>query len=199
MTDMITTLTSILTLLSTASLMIIITLVFSGFKLFKLQTANSTAVAKVSIGIILGLLAICGTYMGTKMPDGTIINVRELSIMIAGVAGGPISGVIAGLIGGIHRFTVGGATALPCTVSTILIGVIAGLVSTRLTGKMYLLKGAVLGIVLESAAMGFILVLLPFNQGLSIVEKIAVPMIAANTIGLVLWLYLVNKRETTTR
>jgi sigma-B regulation protein RsbU (phosphoserine phosphatase) len=89
----------------------------------------------------MGLLAVFGTLMGSKMADGTIINVREIAVMIAGVAGGPIGGVIAGLIGGVHRYTVGGATALPCTISTILIGLISGLISTKVTGKLYLLKG----------------------------------------------------------
>lgn len=102
--------------------------------------------------------------------------------------------MIAGLIGGVQRYTVGGATALPCTISTILIGVIAGLVSTKIMGRTYLLKGAALGFVLESAAMVLILVFVqPFSSAVSIVEQIAVPMISANTIGLVLWLYLANK------
>ena len=151
----------------------------------------------MAIGIVLGLLAVFGTLMGTKMADGTIINVRELAVMIAGIAGGPISGVIAGLMGGVQRYTVGGATALPCTISTILIGTIAGIVSMKIAGKAYLLKGAALGFMLESAAMGLILALVPFSQAVAIVEKIAVPMIAANTIGLVLWLYLANKWKQT--
>ena len=46
--------------------------------------------------------------------------------------------------------------------------------------------------------MGLILVLVPFSQALGIVEKIAVTMIAANTIGLVLWVYLANKLKQPT-
>jgi LytS/YehU family sensor histidine kinase len=60
------------------------------------------------------------------------------------------------------------------------------LVSTKIVGKAYLFKGAVLGFVSESAAMGLILVLVPFSQALAIVEKIAVPLITANTVGLIL-------------
>jgi LytS/YehU family sensor histidine kinase len=193
MADPVEILTSIFLLLSTASFMIVVALIFSSFRFFKPAAAKNATAAKVAIGIVLGLLAIFGTLMGTKLADGTIINVRELAAMIAGLAGGPIGGLIAGVIGGVQRYTVGGATALPCTVSTILIGIISGLVSTRIAGKLYLLKGAVLGFVLESAAMGLILVLVPFSQALAIVEKIAVPMITANTIGLVLWLFLANE------
>jgi len=82
---------------------------------------------KTSIGLLLGLLAIFATLMGTTLSDGTIINVRELAVMIAGVAGGPVSGLTAGVIGGLHRYTVGGATALPCAISTIAIGIISGI------------------------------------------------------------------------
>lgn len=174
--------------------MIVISLVFSSFSLFKPSVTKKPRITKVAIGIVLGLLAIFGTLMGTKLPSGAIINVRELAAMIAGISGGPISGLIAGLIGGVQRYTVGGATALPCTISTILIGVIAGLVSTKIMGRTYLLQGAALGFVLESAAMVLILVFVqPFSSAVSIVEQIAVPMISANTIGLVLWLYLANK------
>jgi LytS/YehU family sensor histidine kinase len=41
--------------------------------------------------------------------------------------------------------------------------------------------------------MGLILALLPFTQASVIVAKIAVPMITANTLGLVLWLFLAHK------
>jgi LytS/YehU family sensor histidine kinase len=189
-----TNLTSILALLGTASFMIVVAYASFSFNPFKKLQLKSGTVAKLAVGVVLGLLAIYGTFMGTKLADGTIINVRELAAMIAGAVGGPISGLLAGLMGGIHRYTVGGATALPCTVSTILIGVVSGVVSTKLTGKTYLLKGAALGLALESGAMGLILLLVqPFNTALNIVQQIALPMITANTIGLVLWLYVFNK------
>jgi LytS/YehU family sensor histidine kinase len=172
MVDSIATLTSIFTLLGTASFMIVAALVFSGFKFFKPSAAKNKNLVKIAVGVVMGLLAVFGTLMGSKMADGTIINVRELAVMIAGVAGGPIGGVIAGLIGGVHRYTVGGATALPCTISTILIGLISGLISTKVTGKLYLLKGAALGLGLESTAMGLILVFVqPFSQATTIVGK----------------------------
>jgi LytS/YehU family sensor histidine kinase len=140
-------------------------------------------VAKLVFGIVLGVFAIYGTVIGTKLPDGTIVNIRELAPMIAGVAGGPIAGTLAGVIGGVHRYTLGGATALPCTLSTVVIGIISGLVGSKLMGKMYLLKGAAFGFVLESFAQDLILVLVkPFDAAVNIVSQIAVPMTAANTI-----------------
>ncbi len=145
----------------------------------------------------MGLLAIYATAMAVKLPDGTIPNVRELAAMIAGVTGGPIGGLLAGLIGGIHRFSLGGATALPCGLATVLVGLIAGFVSTRLAGKMYLLKAALLGFILEAFAMGMVFVLVPFDTALSVVSQVFVPMVAASTIGLTLWTYLLNKWKIT--
>ncbi len=187
-------LTSTLALLGTASLIIIITLICLRTKTFKLS-AKSLA-SKIAIGLLLGLLAILATLMGTKLSDGTIINVRELAVMLAGVVGGPVSGLLAGLIGGLHRYTVGGATALPCTISTVAIGLISGLVWMKLSGKAYLLKAALLAFGLESAAMTLILVLVqPLDVAFGILSQIAVPMIAATTIGLTLWVYLFNTQK----
>ncbi len=191
MADLLSTLSGTLMLLGTASFMIVVALVLS---LSKFSMVRKGQTAKLIVGVFLGVLAIYGTFMGTKLADGTIINVRELAAMIAGVTGGPIAGAVAGVIGGIHRYTLGGATALPCTISTILIGIISGYVGVKLSGKLNLIKVAALGFVLESGAMGMILLLVqPFSAALNIVSQIAVPMIAANTIGLVLWAYFFGK------
>ena len=189
-------LTSTFALLGTASFIIILALVCFSHKTFNFPAKN-TKIAKVAIGLVLGLLAIFATFMGTKLPDGTIINVRELAVMIAGVAGGPVSGLLAGVMGGLHRYTVGGATALPCTISTIAIGIISGLVATKLTGKAYLLKTGLLGLILESGAMALILLLVqPLDVAVGILEQIAVPMVAATTVGLVLWAFLFNTQKS---
>ncbi len=173
--------------------MIVVALITSEFSFSKLQGAKKSAVAKVIVGVVLGILAIFGTLWGMKLTDGTVINVRELASMIAGAAGGPIAGTITGLIGGLHRYSYGGTTAIPCAVSTILIGIIAGVVSTRISGKWYLVKAAVIGFLLESMAMGMILLLVPSAQAFHIVDTIAFSMIGANTIGFIFWVYLQNK------
>jgi sigma-B regulation protein RsbU (phosphoserine phosphatase) len=196
MTDLSSTLASILLLLGNAALMIVVAFIFININ-FSKSTARKSLIIKLILGIVMGVLAIYGTIMGTKLSDGTIVNVRELAPMIAGVAGGPIAGTLAGIIGGAQRYTLGGATALPCTVSTILIGVISGFAGKRLFGKMYLLKGAALGFVLESFAQGLILAMVqPFGVAANIVSQIAIPMITSNTVGLFLWMYFFNKRST---
>jgi len=193
LTDLLSSVMGTLILLGTASFMIVITLLMSTSEFMRQKRATPRAM----IGIVLGMLAIYGTAMGTKLADGTIINVRELAAMIAGLTGGPIAGLLAGIIGGVHRYTLGGTTALPCTISTVLIGIIAGLVALYSSRKLNLAKVAVLGLVLESGAMGAILLLVqPLDAAVNIVSQIAFPMITANTIGLVLWAYLFNKLDS---
>jgi len=183
---------SVLGLLGTASFIIVFGLIVLSFKFFKPRTGVKMVLgAQVTFGVVMGILAVFGTLWGMKLADGTIINVRELAAMIAGAAGGPVGGTIAGLIGGVHRFTAAGATALPCAVSTITIGIVTGLLSTRISGKWYLLKAAAVGFLLETMAMALIIVLVP--TGVEIVEKIAFSIIGANTIGFVLWVYIANK------
>lgn len=186
-------LSSMLGLLGTASFMIVVALIASGQTFSHLKGPRKAVIAEIIVGVALGVLAIFGTLWGMKLGDGTVINVRELASMIAGFAAGPIGGAIAGLVGGIHRYTYGGTTAIPCAVSTILIGVISGIISLRISGKWYLVKAAVAGFLMESMAMAMILVFVPWTQASHIVETIAFSMIGANTIGFVLWVYLANK------
>ena len=186
-------LSSMLGLLGTASFMIVLALIASGATFSHVKNPKKSLIAKILIGVVLGVLAIFGTLWGMKLGDGTVINVRELAAMIAGAAAGPVGGVVAGLVGGIHRYTYGGTTAVPCAVSTILIGLISGVISTRISGKWYLVKAAVTGFLLESMAMAMILVFVPWTQASHIVETIAFSMIGANTVGFVLWVYLANK------
>ncbi|MGD6932901.1 MAG: LytS/YhcK type 5TM receptor domain-containing protein [Candidatus Bathyarchaeia archaeon] len=188
-------LTNTLALLSTASLMIVVSLVCFNLKPFKLQAKNLT-LFRVAVGLLFGLLAIFATLTGVKLPDGITINVRELAVVIAGVAGGPVSGLIAGLIGGLHRFTLGGISALCCTISTILLGMISGLVSTKISGKSILLKAGLLGLGLESFAMALLPLFLPWDTAVSVLIEAAVPMIAATTIGLMLWVYLFKTQKS---
>lgn len=195
MVDLASTVINTLTLLGTASLVIIVAYLTVSFSNKKLVNKNLW-MPKILIGVVFGLLSAYGTFMAVKLADGTIPNVRELGAMMAGVAGGPVGGLIAGLIGGIHRFSVGGVTMIPCGTATILVGLISGLVSVKLSGKHYLLKAAAVGLLLESFAMGLVFVFVPFETAYMAVYQVYVPMVASSTIGLVLWTYFVNKLKT---
>ena len=67
------TLTSTFVLLGTASFIVMVAFIL--FSSFKLLTGKNEILPKLVIGVVLGLLAIYGTIMGTRLEDGTIINV----------------------------------------------------------------------------------------------------------------------------
>jgi len=77
------------------------------------------------LGLIFGLLSIFGTISGVET-FGVLANFRDLGPAIAGLLAGPVAGGIAGLIGGAHRYLLGGVTGAPCSVATILAGLICG-------------------------------------------------------------------------
>lgn len=45
---------------------------------------------------------------------------------MGGLLGGPVVGGLVGLTGGLHRYSMGGMTALSCMISTIVEGLLGG-------------------------------------------------------------------------
>ncbi|MCK5200381.1 MAG: hypothetical protein KAR21_18620 [Spirochaetales bacterium] len=85
------------------------------------------------IVILFGGLGIVGTYMGVPV-HGAIANSRVVGVFVAGLIGGPLAGLLAGMIAGFHRWAIdiGGFTAFACMLSTILEGLLGGLLSKRM-------------------------------------------------------------------
>ena len=77
------------------------------------------------ITIIVLAIPICLASKYSTDIVGAKTNVRDVIALYAAIVGGPVAGVAVGLIGGIYRFTLGGWTALPCSVATISGGLIA--------------------------------------------------------------------------
>ncbi len=155
---------------------------------------------KLTVIVIFGLFSVFCTYMGTELPSGAIINVRDMAPMLAGLIGGPLIGLGAGLIGGIHRIFLEGFTQIPCSLATILIGLMAGYVNLwiiRQKGRIEFIKihwAALFAIVMELFHMGLILLIArPFDEALEIVKTIILSMTLANTIGVSLGLLLIKK------
>lgn len=151
--------------------------------------------------IIFGAFSIYGSYSGIDI-YGAIANVRDLGPMVGGLIGGPIVGLGAGLIGGLHRYSMGGFTCLPCSISTILAGLFAGIVFLLNHKKFIGIWGAVIfAVLIESMHMILALVLAqPFSQALKVVEQVTMPMILANAAGMFIFAFiitnLVKERKT---
>src|SRR5690606_36387312 len=115
--------------------------------------------------------------------DEAIANSRVIGVVLAGLLGGYKVGIGAGLIAGIHRFTLGGFTAIACGTASIIAGVIAGFFHrknnhTRLSSAFFI------GAAAEALQMLIILLLAnPYEKALTLVEVLGMPMIIANGLG----------------
>lgn len=165
---------------------------------FKLVLNNKgTWIDRLIIIALFGVFSILGTYMGTELPSGAILNYRDLGPMIAGLVGGPVVGLGAGLIGGVHRFFMGGFTAVPCALATILIGLICGIVRYKNGNRLISVQWAMLlAILMECFHMGLtLLIARPFADALAVVKLVVLPMVIANAVGMMVALFLIKNKE----
>ena len=114
----------------------------------------------------------------------------------------PVVGGLVGLTGGLHRYSMGGMTALSCMISTIVEGLLGGLVHSYMIkrgrpDKVFspFTAGAIT-FVAEMAQMAIILLIArPFDDALHLVSSIAAPMMVTNTVGAALFMrILLDKR-----
>lgn len=140
-----------------------------------------------------GAISIFGTYSGINIM-GALANVRDLAPMIAGLIGGPWIGLAVGLIGGVHRYFLGGFTALPCVVGTALAGLLGGLIYYFNRGKFIGILGAVIfAALMESLHMILTLILAqPYPAALAVVQGVAGPMILANSMGILVFAIIIS-------
>lgn len=156
---------------------------------------------QIGMALIFGVFSIYGTLSGIDVM-GAIANIRDLGPAIAGLIGGPWVGIGAGLIGGLHRYTLGGVTYIPCSVSTVLAGLAGGLIYHWRKGEFVGITGAVVFMALmEAFHMGLNLVIVkPFSVILPIIKEIYLPMILTNTAGMGIFAFiihnLIRERET---
>ncbi|MCE0800609.1 sensor histidine kinase [Buttiauxella sp. A2-C1_F] len=151
--------------------------------------------------VTFSIFCIMGTYFGLHIDD-SIANTRAIGAVMGGLLGGPLVGGLVGLTGGLHRYSMGGMTALSCMVSTIVEGLLGGLLHRLLIrrGRSDLLFNPLTagGITLlaEFFQMGIILLIArPFADALNLVKSIAAPMMITNTVGAALFMrILLDKR-----
>lgn len=152
--------------------------------------------------ITFSIFCILGTYFGLHIDD-SIANTRAIGAVMGGLLGGPGVGVLVGLTGGLHRYSLGGMTALSCMVSTIIEGLLGGVIHSLLvrrgqTQKIFspLTAGAVT-LVAEGIQMLIILLMArPLPEAIRLVGSIAAPMVITNTLGAALFMrILLDKRE----
>lgn len=158
---------------------------------FKRKTIYNT----IFLIIFFGLFGILGTYSGNAIFN-SIANLRAMAVITAGLFGGPAVGLGAGLIAGGHRFLIDpwGFSAFPCSLATIIEGLVAGYIHLRYPEKSMDWKLAMLLALLgESLHMGLVLLISrPLTHAMELVQVIALPMLIGNTLGAGLFIHLIK-------
>ncbi len=147
---------------------------------------------------IFGAFSIFGTYTGIELPGGAISSIRDLGPMIAGLVAGPVIGLGAGLIGGVQRYFLGGFTAVPCGMATVLAGLIGGLVylinKKKLVGIFYAIFTAIFVEVIHGALA--LLIARPFDDALNVVLTAIPAMMVANGMGAAICVIVLERALT---
>lgn len=140
--------------------------------------------------VIFGTISILSTYMGVDV-HGAIANTRVIAVMAASFIGGPVVGIGTAIIGSLHRLLmdVNGFSALACSISTVVEGVIAAIAADYIKKNKYKESDLfLLTFLAEIIQMIIILIFAkPYTQAVALVRAIAVPMVLFNSIGMILF------------
>ncbi|HHT7068475.1 two-component system sensor histidine kinase LytS [Bacillus thuringiensis] len=190
----------VLMMIERVGLIVILGFLLSHIKTFRrLLHKQDGYVDKLKLICIFSVFTIVSNYTGIEIAGNTIMNenwlqgvsssstianTRIMGVGISGLLGGPIVGIGVGFIAGIHRYMLGGTTALSCAISSILAGIITGYIGyifKKYNGTITPKFSAVLSIFIVSLEM--LMILLIIEDGISVVKTIAIPMILVNSFG----------------
>jgi phosphoserine phosphatase RsbU/P len=185
---------ALVSLIRTISVVAIVVYILSRSRMYNAVIENRmTWKHKVAIIILFGLFSIYGTVGGVEIL-GAIANVRDLGPVLAGLVAGPLAGFLAGLIGAAHRYSQGGFTAISCSLSTLVAGVLAGIFYLIRKRQLPGVKTAMVFMFgIELLHMGLTLLIpRPFDQAFQLVRTIIFPMVAANVLGIGLFAFMMQ-------
>lgn len=145
----------------------------------------------LAVTVIFSMFAIFSTWSGVPV-EGSLVNVRIIAVMSGGILFGPWVGGIVGIIAGIHRYLIdaGGVTAVPCFITSIIAGILSGLINRKVPKELHWKIGILGGMLCETLTMILVIVWAPtISLGVDIVSKIGIPMIAGSVcIGFIVLL-----------
>lgn len=144
--------------------------------------------------LVFGSLAALGNFLSVVDIQGALANNRTTGIVLGGLLGGPLVGVGAGILGAVPRYFLGGFTMPAAVISSVLAGLVSGLISHR-----YGARGITVKIAFFTALAGEVilksLVLLiadPFAAAVELEKKIALPTMAATCVATVFFISIVR-------
>ena len=183
------------TLIKNMSVIVTFAYLLSRFRYLKKYLAFPFDIReKAFLVVFFGILSLIGTYLGIYILDA-YANIRGIGAMLGGLLGGPLVGILAGLIGGLHRYSLGGFTALACAIGTTTTGFIGGLFHKKyIKGKIDYHNGFWLGFLALTLEMAIVIAFSrPLPQAIHLVRVIGFPMILSNAVGIAIFINIVNK------
>lgn len=145
--------------------------------------------------LLFGCFSIMGTALGIQLKDGMIANIRDIAPMLAGLTAGPLVGLCVGVIGGVHRLVMGGFTAVPCSLATVISGLLFGYIYHLNKGKLIgILPAMVFAVLMELLHGVFVLLIAkPFAEAWA-GSKITLPaMVIAGSLGVAIGVIIISK------
>ncbi|MDG6250703.1 MAG: LytS/YhcK type 5TM receptor domain-containing protein [Methanocalculus sp.] len=154
---------------------------------------NPTLKTRIILILFFGGLSVYGSISGIDFL-GSIVNVRDLGPMVAGLLAGPWVGIGAGLIGAAYRLSMGGITMYSCSITAIFAGLFGGLIwiyyKKRFPGTTVAVAFAVLMEVFHMALT--LMMVKPFDEAVAIVSRVYLPMVLANAAGMFVFAMMVK-------
>lgn len=194
--------TLVLQLLQQMCIYLVIAYLLSKTPIFiPLMQVSLHAPHKLLCYLIFSIFCVMGTYLGLHIQD-SIANTRAIGAVLGGILGGPLVGLAVGLTGGLHRYWLGGITAESCMLSTIVAGLIAGLIHVALLRKGRIdqlynpLVVGLLTLAVEGLEMAIILLMTkPTSEAWHIVQYIVAPMTITNSVGAAMFMRILLDRR----
>lgn len=176
---------------------------------------------KLQLLFIFSLFAILSNFTGVEIseneiimdqlfsqlaPNSSLANTRVLTIGVSGIIGGPFVGIGVGLFSGLVRFWQGGVDPHTYLISSLLIGLVSGLLGKKTIENNSLpsiKNAAFFGAMMETIQMVCIVALgSNFMHSLGVVRIVALPMMLTNSIGTAMFLSIIvsaRRQEEQTR
>jgi two-component system LytT family sensor kinase len=192
----------LINLLKEIAILLGIAYLFSKTPVFKLLLIKDFRLKDIlTLYIFFSVMAMMGSYFGTP-ENGVIADTRSIGIVIAGLIGGPTLGFAVGFTAGIHRLYIGGFTAMATGFSSMVVGLMAGIIHQYFIDhgryeRVFDLKVAFITTAIAELIQMLVIIILtrPFNAALESVELIAIPVILANSFGTTLIMSLFRDQK----
>lgn len=164
-----------------AALMLICLFFLIRLRLFRelLHKSAHTPRELLAVTAIFSMFALFSTWSGVPV-EGSLVNVRIIAVMSGGILFGPWVGAIVGVIAGVHRYLIDidGVTAIPCFITSIVAGLLSGLINRKIPKAQRWKVGILAGMLCETLTMILVVLWAPtLALGIDIVSKIGIPMI----------------------